>query len=84
MRYETPDGTCKYSAIDNRTAEIIEGKLGSDKEFFLIMLKDRHAPEALRAYADSVVATGGDQQYAADIYDMAYRAENHPNQKDPD
>lgn len=59
------------------------GLLGSETEFFLLRLKDRHAQTALIAYADSINQT--DKQFAGEVYEMAQRAgPASPFCKDPD
>lgn len=59
------------------------GITGTDKEFFLIRLKDKYAAEALSAYAFE--ARKDDVEYADEISDMAERAgPNSPFCKRPD
>lgn len=60
------------------------GITGTDKEFFLIRLKDKHAANALTAYASSA-DRDGDAEYASEILEMASRAgEASPFCKRPD
>ncbi len=59
------------------------GLKGSDSEFFVIRLKDKFAPAALRAYANEALSHGH-VEYSEEILRMAERAENHPNRKEPD
>lgn len=59
------------------------GLVGGGEEFFVVKLKDRNAPPALLAYADSVQQR--DPEFAVEVTDLALRAgENHPLCKDPD
>jgi hypothetical protein len=48
------------------------GTVGTEKEFFLIRLKDEYAQPALRAYANK--ARADDPEYAAEVDEMADRA----------
>lgn len=50
----------------------IAGDVGDEDEFFVVMLKDRHAHEALAAYATSVAPY--DKEYADEIDSLAARA----------
>jgi hypothetical protein len=60
------------------------GPTGSDDEFFVIMLKDRHAQSALLGYATHA-ATSGDVELSQDVAAVAERSgPGHPNCKDPD
>lgn len=59
------------------------GRVGDPDEFWVVKLKDKHAEEALRAYA--VAASGDDIQYAAAVERLAGRAgPNSPFCKAPD
>lgn len=54
------------------TYEVLDwGPPGSQSEFFVIMLRDQFADDALRAYAD---AAGADAEYAEAIDDLVARA----------
>lgn len=60
------------------------GLVGSEHEFFVLMLKDIHAEPALRAYANSA-GKFRDMEYAVDVDRLADRAGgNHPLHKLPD
>lgn len=48
------------------------GQTGTEREFFLIRLKDKYARAALCAYADKAVHD--DAEYAEEIMEMACRA----------
>ena len=48
------------------------GEIGTEKEFWLIKLKDIHAQDALEAYAKS--AQTDDPDYAAEVAKLASRA----------
>lgn len=48
------------------------GITGTDREFFLIRLKDKYAQAALMAYADAAMLD--DLEYAAEISDMGHRS----------
>lgn len=79
------DGRCKYAIIDNRTGVVTEGQVGDPEEFFVLKLKDEYTAAALRAYAEAVGNDlDGDQEYAAEVFDLASRAERMPNRKRPD
>jgi hypothetical protein len=84
VRNTSTDGRCKYAIIDNRTGAVVEAKVGDPEEFFVIKLKDVHAPAAIRAYAADVANVTGDLEYATELYEMAVRAELMPNRKVPD
>ncbi len=59
------------------------GAVGSEDEFFLIKLKDRHALPALTAYAESIATT--DHEFACEVYELANRSgAGSPFCKDPD
>lgn len=59
------------------------GTAGTDAEFFLIRLKDRHAAAALSAYARSAEEQG-EHEWAAEVRALATVAAMHPNKKQPD
>lgn len=59
------------------------GAAGTDAEFFLIRLKDRHAAAALSAYARSAEEFGEDE-WAEEVRALASQAAMHPNKKQPD
>ena len=59
--------------------------VGEPGEFFVLRLRDVFAEPALRAYAAAVRAKGEDEEYAADIDEMADRAGTRsPFSKHPD
>lgn len=58
-------------------------KAGDPEEFFLIKLKDMHAPAGLWAYAADA-EVNGDGQLAQDVYDLSRRADARPDRKRPD
>ena len=59
------------------------GITGTDKEFFLIRLKDKYAEAGLRNYARAAAAD--DEEYANEVFEMANRAgPNSPFCKRPD
>jgi len=59
------------------------GAAGSDSEFFLIRLKDRHAATALYAYARSAEEFG-EVEWAKEVRALANTAATHPGKKQPD
>jgi hypothetical protein len=60
------------------------GDLGSESEFFVMRLKDRHAEPGLRAYAQDAWLHG-DEEWAREVVEMAGRAgPNHPACRLPD
>lgn len=62
---------------------VVTGSPGAEDEFFVIMLRDKYADVALRAYA--VAASGDDPEYADEVLALAKRAgRNHPSCKKPD
>ena len=79
-----PDGLGKYRLWDERKqAWVDDCGVGEEHEFFVIMLKDRHAEDALVAYANSI--QGRDMEFAVDVMDLANRAGHRsPFCKDPD
>lgn len=63
--------------------ELLFGAVGSDDEFFVMMLKDRYALMGLAAYADA--ARKDDPEYADEIAHLSCRAGRfHPSCKRPD
>lgn len=58
------------------------GATGSEDEFFLIKLKDRHAVAALSAYSES--AAVDDVEYADQVRELANAALASPFRKRPD
>lgn len=78
-----PNGKGKYALLNLRTNKIEWGTVGTEEEFFLIKLKDRHSKAALIAYARSI--EDSDMEFANEVYGMAARAgEDSPFCKDPD
>jgi hypothetical protein len=68
-----PDGKGKYELRNLRTGEIItDCGEGEEHEFFVIMLKDRHALPALASYAASIFHT--DPEFAAEVRELCKRA----------
>jgi hypothetical protein len=60
------------------------GEPGSDEEFFVIKLKDRHSNAGLNAYAQDA-RIHGDREYGSDVQELADRAgPDHPKCKFPD
>jgi hypothetical protein len=57
-------------------------KAGDPEEFLLIKLKDINAPRAYIAYAGAACDT--DPELARDVIELAGRAFNHPDRKQPD
>lgn len=83
VRNTSADGTGKYTVINNVTGKELDSFPGSEGEFFVLKLKDRHSQAALRAYADS--ARRIDPEYASDVEELARRAgPDSPFCKDPD
>lgn len=72
----------KYALLNLRTNLIEWGEVGSVNEFFVIKLKDKHAPAALRAYAKSIRRR--DPEFAREVLELARRALEHPARKEPD
>lgn len=65
------------------TDAIETGGIGTEGEFFVIKLRDRHARVALLAYADAAAAS--DPEWASEVREMADRAgECSPFCKTPD
>jgi hypothetical protein len=87
VRNTTTDGMCKYSLIEHQKGDHIEhGLPGTENEFFVLKLKDKHAYAALVGYLESL--TGADEyddEYALDLQELARRAgPNSPWCKEPD
>ena len=82
-RNENPDGKGKYALLNLRTDRIEWGWMGTHDEFFVIKLRDKHAPAALKAYAESIIHD--DQEFAEEVMELAMRAgTNNPYCKEPD
>lgn len=59
------------------------GRTGSEDEFFLLKLKDRHAKPALEAYAASILPH--DMEFSDEVAELAKRAGiDSPFCKEPD
>lgn len=68
-----PEGRGKYELRNLRTGEIVHDcGPGEEHEFFVIMLKDRNADAALRAYADKIKPR--DPEFSAEVRQLALRA----------
>ncbi len=82
-RNENPNGKGKYALLNLRTDKIEWGYVGEPDEFFVIKLKDKHAKDALEAYADSIVHD--DPEFAEQVMELAMRAgADSPYCKAPD
>lgn len=82
-RNENPNGKGKYALLNLRTDKIEWGCVGEPDEFFVIKLKDKHAKNALEAYADSIV--DDDPEFAEEVMELAMRAgADNPYCKAPD
>lgn len=82
-RNKSIDGTGRYAVIDLRKNTVNFGEVGSEGEFFVIMLKDKYARDALLAYAIAAQADG--HEWADDVFELAKRAgHRHPKCKRPD
>ena len=82
-------GTTFNNAIEQAVQTLDEaglidwGIVGTDREFFLMRLKDKYAEDGLLAYAKA--AAVDDLEYAGEVQDMANRAgTNSPFCKRPD
>lgn len=69
-----------YGPEINQALEILDkkglidwGEAGTDREFFLIRLKDKYAQPALYAYAEAA-NEDGDSEFANEVVDMAMRS----------
>jgi len=68
-----PSGRGKYALRNERTGlDVTDCGPGEEHEFFVLMMKDRHAQAALDAYADSIGKM--DPEFAAEVRDLADRA----------
>lgn len=66
-----------------QTLEEIDGRPGSEGEYFVLMLKDRHSLPALIAYAESIGEV--DPEFAEEVLELAARAgDNSKFCKEPD
>jgi len=67
------EGIGKYRLWNMRSGDPVDDcGPGEEHEFFVLMLKDRHAQAALDAYADSIEKT--DPEFAAEVRELADRA----------
>lgn len=69
---ELPDNIADAIGVLDGIGALDWGYTYSDSEFFVIRLKDKHAYDALRAYAAS--ARKDDAEWAADVADLGTRA----------
>jgi hypothetical protein len=78
------NGLGKYRLWDERKqAWVDDCGPGQEHEFFVIMLKDKHAQKALEAYAISISVD--DPEFGAEVFELADRAgPNSPFCQDPD
>lgn len=82
-RNKSKDGVGRYAVIDLRKNTVNFGEVGSDGEFFVLMLKDKYSREALLAYA--IAAKEDGHEWAEDVFELAKRAGYmHPKCKRPD
>ncbi|WP_415913376.1 hypothetical protein [Neptuniibacter sp. QD37_11] len=73
IRNTTKDGRCKYALVERLKDDRLEyGLPGTEDEFFVLKLKDKHAKAALEAYVASV--KDEDPEYARQIQELADRA----------
>lgn len=74
----------KYRVWDVRKARfVIDDGPFERNEHFVIMLKDKYAQEALRAYA--LAAKKDDPEYAEQVWELMQRSgPDHPDCKTPD
>lgn len=79
------DGKGKYRVFNNRkNAWVEDDGPGEPNEHFVIMLKDKYARHALRAYAAAAMEDG-QVEYSKDVSELANRAGPcHPACKAPD
>lgn len=71
-------------ALLEREGLIDWGNLGSESEFFVMRLKDRHAEAGLAGYGADAWRHG-DREWAKEVWEMADRAgPNHPACQLPD
>lgn len=80
-RYVEPVNTALQVLRD--AGALDEGTAGTDSEFFVVRLKDRHAAYALSAYAKSA-EEHGETEWAEEVRALATVAAQHPNKKQPD
>ena len=81
-RFAKPGQKGKFSIIANATGEVFDnGDL--KKDFFVILLKDKHGAAALEAYAKSA-EEDGDHELAADVLALADVSRKHPDRRAPD
>lgn len=67
------DGQGKYELRNLRSGKIVDDcGPGQEHEYFVIMLKDRHAQAALDAYADSIEKI--DPEFAIEVRELADRS----------
>lgn len=67
------DGLGKYELRNLRSGKIVDDcGPGEEHEFFVIMLKDRHAAAALHAYARSI--EGHDPEFTEEVLSLAARS----------
>ena len=95
-----PDGRGKYALLNLRDTDlrldeikvrltealgpgVLEFGDNDQTEFFVIKLKDKYAAEALATYA-SKAREDGQAEYAAEIMELALKAQHHPCLKRPD
>lgn len=82
-RNVSEEGRDKYALLNLRRNTIEWGRVGDFDEFFVIKLRDRHAPAALLAYAESIGRT--DPEFAEEVRELAARSgEASPFCKEPD
>jgi hypothetical protein len=82
------DGRGKYRLWDERKqAWVDDCGPGQEHEYFVVMLKDRHAAVTLCAYAYSVAAgsVNNDTEWRDEVLELMHRAgPNSPFCQDPD
>ena len=66
------NGMGKYAILNLRTNTIEWGRTGEADEFFVIKLRDCHAPAALNAYAADIEFV--DPEFAEEVREMARRS----------
>jgi hypothetical protein len=69
---ELPDNIASAIGVLDSIGALDWGYTYSESEFFVIRLKDKHAYDALMAYAKS--ARKDDEEWAADVADLGTRA----------
>lgn len=80
VTWQSPDSIASAIIKDNTILDY--GLAGSDSEFFVIRLKDKHAAKALLAYAKSIEKE--DKKFAMQVRNMALRAASMKSKKKPD